>query len=63
MSPKFEWNKDEYQEWIGKVDEWMWRHKKLEGFPGFKLIATLKGNLGPWWLAYLGSNLPGKEWR
>ena len=46
--PKFEGNKYKYQEWSGKVKDWlwMWRHQKLEGFPGFKLREALKRK--PW---------------
>ena len=46
--PKFNGNKDEYQEWKGKLEDWIWiwRDKKLEGYFGFKLRTALKEE--PW---------------
>ena len=43
--PKFDGNKEEYQQWREKVENWMWKHKKLGVNSGFKLRVALKGQI------------------
>ena len=48
--PIFDGKKEEYKEWRGKVEDWLWiwREQNWEGYPGLKLRSALKGE--PWTL-------------
>ena len=45
--PRFDGKEEEYQEWKGKVEDWLWawKHKERDGYPGLTLRRALVAGL------------------
>src|SRR6201990_3391501 len=54
--PMFDGRKEMFLEWKGKVEDWIWRNKTVDKYPGLTIRSALSGE--PWELV---GGLPREE--